>query len=239
MPAYRRRTYRKSYGRFRRGLRRTAFRRRRLLPRRRFAIRRKRSANWYARKYNFKEKFLASQFHITNSSPVEQGFNLQAIQIPGWNNRHVNFDQYKIYKWKIVIAPPKVMENLSDTQTTGLKGMEMMRHYLGYDYTDATPPSTMASMMGPSVISTQWNRPLKMIIRPRISKTAYEGVGFTGYMPGTAWIDCDDDGVPHYGFKYYLDNSSWTLQGGEPELNAQVWYTVYYGFKNINRPGNT
>ena len=239
MPAYRRRTYRKSYGRFRRGIRRTSIRRRRVLPRRRFAVRRRRSANWYARKYNFKEKFLASQFHITNSSPVEEGFHLEAMQIPGWNNRHVNFDQYKIYKWKIVIAPPKVMENLSDTQTTGLKGMEMMRHYLGYDYTDATPPATMASMMGPSVISTQWNRPLKMIIRPRISKTAYEGVGFTGYMPGTAWIDCDDDGVPHYGFKYYLDNSSWTLQGGEPELNAQVWYTVYYGFKNINRPGNT
>lgn len=229
--------------------RRRYYRRRRPYPRRRFTrtkrrfFRRRRytrrKINWYGRKYNFKEKFMYTQFHIANSTLVSSGYALKALDLPSWSNRHINFDQYKIYKWKIVIAPPKIQSNLTDTTTTGFVGMEMMRHYLGYDYGDASPPTAVSTMLGPSVISTNWNRPLKMIIRPRVAKPIYEGLTDTGYGPGTAWIDVDDEAVPHYGFKYFLDNSSWILQGSMPELNCQVWYTVYYGFRNVNRPGST
>ena len=209
---------------------------RRFQRRRRFTRRRPR---WYSKKYNFKEKFVYTQIHIANTGPVNAGFTVKAVDLPGWGNRHVNFDQYKIYKWKIVVMPPSTQGNLTDTTTTGFVGMEAMRHYMGFDFTDATAPTTVSSMLGPSCINTVWTHPLKMIIRPKISKMAYQSVSSTGYMPGTAWIDVDDDQVPHYGIKWMLDNSTWGLQGNQPQLNYIVNYTVYYGFKNVNRPGNT
>lgn len=218
-----RRPYRKSYYGRRRFFRRLPIRK----------------VNWYGKLYNFKEKFLYTQMHITNTAPVNAGFALKATDLPQWSNRHVNFDQYKIYKWKITIVPPPLVQNLTQSTVSGYVGMESMTHYLGYDYTDATAPSTPSSMMGPSCIHAPWTHPLKMIITPRILKQAYESSIDTGYMPGRSWIDCDDDGVPHYGFKYLMDISSWGLQANQPELNLQVYYTVYYGFKNINRPGNT
>lgn len=237
--------------------RRRTYYKRRVYPRRRYTTKRyprrryirrtriPRPVNWFSRKYNFKEKFQANHFLLEPFNTVGLitfGFNLLANTIPGWSNRHINFDLYKIYKWKFTVLPPTgVSVSAYDEVGGNPGGISATRQYLAYDYTDSNAPTTVASMVDSrSSISAPWNRPIKMIIRPRIAKMSYQNALLSGYSPGTAWIDVDDDTVPHYGFKYVMDNSNYTsMETENPTLVFRVMFTVYYGFKNIDKPGAT
>lgn len=240
-PRYRRRfrrttrTYRRPYrGRFRRSTRRFPTRRR---PRR---------VNWYNRTYNFKEKFQTQTFMLrpfATTGLISVGFYLTPNMLPGWANKKPMFDQIKIYKWKVVIAPPTDMgiNVYNEIESNPTHGLSTCQQYLAYDYTDATAPGTVSSMLGsPACITRPWHRPIKMCIRPRLLKMAYETGTSTGnaYMPSTGWVDTDDEQTPHYGFKYLMDNTNYSADNPNTAfLMYRVIYTVYYGFKNINRPG--
>lgn len=243
MPYTRRRTFRRTY---RRPFRRTRTYGR--TKRRTFTRRRTRPARWYSRKYNFKEKFNTQTFLLQpmNTTPlISIGFNLQPNVIPGYAAKHAMFDLVKIYKWKIQILPPAAtaINVYNEIAANPTHGLSSCRHFLAYDYTDSTPPSSVGPMVGASnTISAPWNRPLKMIIRPRLLKLAYETGTTTGnaYMPSTGWVDTDDEQTPHYGYKYIMDNSRYQADApNTPYLLYQIKYTVYYGFKNINKPGGT
>lgn len=234
-----RRTYRRPYRRYSRTYGRT----KRRVYRRRRATRR---INWYGRKYNFKEKFQLTTFTLrpfNTGGLVALGAAFTPNMLPSWGSRHIAYDQFKCYKWKIKFTPPagagiNVYNEITANPTHGLSSC---RQYLGYDYTDATVPATVASMRdATNVISRPWNRPISMIIRPRLLKMAYETGGTTGsaYMPSTGWIDVDDENTPHYGFKYLLDTTNFTADNpNTPYLLYTVNCTVYYGFKNVTRPG--
>lgn len=242
--SFRRRTPRYRY--------RRTYRRRLLTGYRRRYIRRrtrvfKRRARWYSRKYNYKDKFLAYQFQLRPNNTaglITYGFALRPVQITNWASRHILYDQAKIYKWKLTVVPPvSQIGAYQELESVGPRGLSSCRHYLAYDYTDDTPPASPGLMLNStSSISTSWDRPLKMIIRPKLSKLAYETGTTTGnaYMPSTGWIDVDDENTPHYGFKYLMDNTSYTATAETtPYLQYNIYYTVYYGFKNTQKPGLT
>jgi len=237
--------YRRRFTRPYRTRRYTRFRRTKRTYRR---PRRGTRANWYNRKYNFKDKFMVQSFFLRPFNGVgliSFGVSLTPNLIPGWSSKKPMFDQVKIYKWKIVVAPPTNMgiNVYNEIENNPTHGLSSCQHYLAYDYTDATAPTTVSSMVGASnSITRAWNRPIKMCIRPRLLKLAYETGTTTGdaYMPSTGWVDCDDESTPHYGFKYLMDNTNYTADAPNTAyLLYKVYYTVYYGFKNINRPGNT
>lgn len=247
MVYYRRRRFaRRRPTAYRKTFRRTrVYRKRPYRGRRRISAKRSR---WYSRKYNFKEKFLAQQFHLDvgNTGLLTQGFTLRANQIPGWANRHPSFDQYKIYGWKITIEAPQVQKSGPYDEVSGstVTGLNTVRQYLAYDFTDATAPSTIDSMVNcPITRTAPYNRTMKMYIRPALLKMSYE-TGVTtgaGYSPGHSWVDVDDDNVPHYGFKWLVDNSAYISATPDdvPRMDYKIWYTVYYGFKNCQKPGLT
>lgn len=234
-PSYRRRFIRSrmSYKRRFAGGRRGAFRRK---------------AKWYSRKYNYKEKFFVEAIDLVSggTGPIYKGWNLTASQIPGYASRHQPYDQYKIYGWKITIEAPQVQRPspFEEVEEDPIVGLTSVRQYLAYDFTDSTAPATVDSMANcPIARTAPFNKTMKMYIRPAIQKLAYELGGTTGfgYMPGKGWIDVDDENVPHYGFKWLLDNTQYLVADThkQPMMKWQVWYTVYYGFKNCQKPGLT
>lgn len=243
---------------YRRTYRRRTFYKRRYTPRRRtYGTRyrrrrvyrpRIRRANWFGRKYNFKDKFLYTTLKLApnNITPLPSlGVSIRAVGLPNWAKLHTLYDQYKIYKVKLVVQPPAGVSISPYNELNDLDpaAVSTCRQYLAYDYTDATPPTTVASMLAsPATKSAPWNRPLKMIIRPRLQKLLYETGTTTGngYEPGFGWIDVDDENVPHFGFKYLMDNTNYTgTADNTPFLFYRFIMTVYYGFKNMNKPGAT
>lgn len=220
--------------------------RRRFAGRRRSAFRRK--AKWYSRKYNYKEKFFVNSIALSPSGSglMTQAWNLTASQIPGFASRKGAYDQYKIYGWKITIEAPQVQRtNPYDEQLAStIVGISSLRQYLAYDFTDSTPPHSVESMVNCPITKTApFNKTIKMYIRPALQKMSYELGASTGYgyTPGHAWIDVDDQEVPHYGFKWVLDNTQYVSadHNDEPQMKWQIWFTVYYGFKNCQKPGLT
>lgn len=194
-----------------------------------------RKANWFSRKYNFKEKFDSTQMlQLPAGSDCVGGFSLQAVQLPAWAYRKPLADQYKIYKWKIEFVP-QVMSPAtvgSDTSGTTVAYTGMAEHALVPDYSDNSVPSSWGALVdNPLCIRKSIFHPIKMIIRPRVLKAAYEAGTTTGsaWMPGTGWIDCNDESTPHYGFKYMARAP---LAHYDQPIVIRVRYTVYYGFKN-------
>lgn len=194
------------------------------------------SMKWYNKKYNYKERF--EENVVITVIPGQQqklGMTMSGSQLPGWANRSVQADQYKIYKWKVEILPSRVQANspvydvtpASDTARFG-----QCRHALAVDYNDVSTGFSMTNMIDcPNAVIRPVESPIKMCIRPRLLKAAYE-TGVTsgqGYMPSTGWINTADSQVPHYGFKWIADMSQWH---GTGEFTFIVRHTVYYGFKN-------
>lgn len=233
-----RRTYRRRYIRPRR-----TYRRRYTRPRRRYfkrSYRGRRSRNrWYNKKYNYKEHYkvqaiLLRPIEVTTTT-IRASYSLVPNSIPGWAVHSSGCDQYKIYKWKLTVEAPDatVMPGLPGSLQVGL---ETVKIYLASDYNDTSTTyldSAMLNAVNRKVRS--WNRSLSYIIRPRLQKTVYE-TGVTtgqGYSPGFAWINVSDSQVPHFGFKLMIDNNDYHVQEGQyPQLIYNVYYTVYYGFKN-------
>lgn len=241
MPRYFRRRVgygrRRSFFRSRLGARRSKYR----YFRRRYGNRRRRPARWFARRYNYKERFEEQKITINTPTVVYwKTFTMQANLMPTWGNRKVWADQYKIYKWKINIIPDRCQAPTLDDNgdnSNELFQIASCRHALVYDFNDAnTPTSWDQFIMHPRARVKNFSRPLKLIIRPAILKAAYElGISTgTGWRSGHGWIKIQDEQVPHYGFKYGLNLQDWQPAIPSTYLGIRVRHTVYWGLKNIN-----
>jgi len=204
--------------------------------------RRRSKAQWYSRKYNFRECFPSTTLTcpiVTGSTGTLSGaFVLSANDLPLWTTRSTLGDQYKIYKWKITITPNRVtpLEATSGTDPSNI-GFDsgLCFHYLVPDYTDNTAPSAVLEMMeNPLCVKRSTMRPISMIIRPRVKSPVYEShTTVYGFSPKIQWISSVDADVKHYGFKYFCDCSKWqNTTGTTLNLDFNVDYTVYYGIKN-------
>lgn len=165
---------------------------------------------------------------------------MTALQLPSWAVRSAGYDQYKIYKWKIVIYYDRTQAiDMMDNGTGGSDALRIgaARHCLVADFNDASPPSNWDQMLlHPWARPKSILRPFKMIIRPNLLKMAYEpGVTTgSGYMSGRGWIKTQDSSVAHYGFKYCVNLADWHPATTNTELGFRIVHTVYWGVKNLN-----
>lgn len=247
--------YRRRYAR-----RRTSFRPRRSYVRRSYGARRRTTygrrrysrrisnrSRWFNRRYNYKEVFYGNVDFSMAASPttVAAAGTITAQAIPSFSTRSISFDQYKIYKAKVLIEAPKFQAASLTEAGEGsddYNGISNVRHYLAVDHTDAVVPSLAqidTFVNSPAAKSAPWNKPLKVIFTPMYLTRTYEGATTDGFKPATGWIDVDDSAVPHYGWKWIVDNHSLLPDLHVDGIVYRVKYTVYYGLKNINKPGNT
>jgi len=189
------------------------------------------------------------ELHDYTASPsgsgfVSLGFLLRFDNLPTYTIRSNMGDQYKIYKWKFVVIPYIPQRNdFKDYRDSSVAGHEIDntfmqgQHALTVDFNDSSPISNWGQVRGTnaSCVIKDINKPLKVCIRPKLQKMAYDAGGTTGYMPGSGWVNMSDPGVYHYGIKY-----SWNIPGYDigvdfPRIRYRIIQTVYYGIKNVQR----
>jgi len=190
------------------------------------------------------------QLYDYAESPVGTGFQsipftLLFNQLPTYTVRANMGDQYKIYKWKFVVMPvlPQrtdfggaraawTVSNDVDYEFT------QGQHALTIDYNDIGGIPNWGQVRDGNATKVIKNiqRPLKVIIRPRIQKMLYETAATTGYTPGTGWINMSDPNVPHYGIKYSYEIPNFNVGiPPHPRYRYRIIQTVYYGIKNVQR----
>lgn len=164
--------------------------------------------------------------------PFVQTFALDQVQNHG--EFVTLFDLYKIEKvdyYIQLLTNPDVPAN----QATALTNPNQASWYptLWYiqDYDDLVVP-TLASIKEKQGVKRKVLKPneiIKFSIVPKFQKATYQlapvppaVVGTLGYGPATGFLDCNDNVVPHFGFKGCVDfhglniNTQWNI-----EVNAK------------------
>lgn len=143
------------------------------------------------------------------------------------------FDQYKI-RCVVLRFWPAVIQTTSNNSADTVQGQTFFATCLDYD--DATNPTSLAQIQSYEncqnwpVLSTR-SKPLKRVIRPHVAFGMPNSANtiVTAGNRRSSWIDCAQAGIPHFGFK------GWLEQG--PSANClQNWRidaTYYISFKNV------
>lgn len=206
--------------------------RRRRAPRRaprRALIRRRRMARSRIMRgpsvHYFKRTAYYSGF-INGSTLVDVGGRLiaQLSQVPNFGEFVALFDQYKIMGVKWRFSPRANSAEVGTNQG-------LVKFMTAID-TDGAPAGAPAPVMTDllqyeSLKVTSSNREHVRYVKPRIASTVFNTALTSGYAPRTAWIDCENNTVPHYGLSYVLQQ----LPAGNQSYDIQVTY--YLAFKNV------
>lgn len=207
----------------RRAPRRALIRRRRMArPRRMLRGRRVGGPNPI---HYFKRTAYYSGF-IAGSTLVDVGGRLigQLSQVPNFGEFTALFDQYKIMGIKWRFSP---RANSAEAGTN----QGLVKFMTAIDY-DGAPAGASAPVMTDllqyeSLKVTSSNREHVRYVKPRIASTVYNTALTSGYSARTAWLDCENNAVPHYGLSYVLQQ----LPAGAQSYDIQVTY--YLAFKNV------
>lgn len=170
--------------------------------------------------------------------PFVQTFALDQVQ--GHADFVTLFDQYKIVKvdyYMQLLTNPDTFAN----QATGMTNANNASWYptIWYiqDYDDQVV-STLALIKEKQGVKRKVLKPNQMIkftIYPKFQKATYQlapvppvVVGTMGYGPATGWLDCNDNIVPHFGFKGCVDFHGVTTN---TQYNIEVTAKYHLEFK--------
>ena len=129
------------------------------------------------------------------------------------------FDQYRINGAQIKCVPVANSANVGVSSTLG-------RMFTYIDHTDVVPPANFQEVLdrkGSQVhrCDQMWT---EYIPKPRPAMMLYKTATTTGYGVGKPiFISADQTDVPHYGWKYYLDNAA--------NNSIRVFIRLYVEFK--------
>jgi len=130
------------------------------------------------------------------------------------------FDQYRINGAQIKLVPVANSANVGVSSTLG-------RMFSYVDYTDATPPTSFQEVLDRKDAKIHrcdqmWT---EYVAKPRVADMLYKTPTTTGYGVGKPqFITCDNLDIPHYGWKYYLDNAQ--------NNTIRVFIRLYVEFKD-------
>lgn len=163
---------------------------------------------------------------IAGSTLVDVGGRLigQLSQVPNFGEFTALFDQYKIMGMKFRFSP---RANSSEVGTN--QGLIKFMTAIDYDGVPAgTPAPVMTDLLQyESLKVTSSNRDHVRYIKPRVASSVFNTALTSGYSARTAWLDCENTQVPHYGLSYVLQQ----LPAGTQSFDIQVTY--YLAFKNV------
>lgn len=145
------------------------------------------------------------------------------ISLPGATEFTNLFDQYKVLSYTVEFRPRYSGTDYAYTPNNGIPTI-----YWIYDQDDSALLSVNALMEHPYVRSAQLIKPVRITVKyPCVAAEVYSSAIATGYQTRKApWLDCNSNGVAHYGFKYMVQ--------GQPGTNVMMDIRVKWNlaFKN-------
>lgn len=152
---------------------------------------------------------------------LDTGFGYAVLlqNLPNYTEFTALFNQYRIMQVDVEYV----------LQTQLISGAFPRLSYC-VDYNDNTNPTSEDQILqyeNASVCNfSQMKTVFKRSYVPRIALPAYQGA-FTAYTtspPGT-WVDCDNPGVLHYGWKHWLSNYNST---STPTVQVKLYFRLHF-----------
>lgn len=116
------------------------------------------------------------------------------------------FDRYKIVGVKLKFLYQNNMSGIPGTGATA----PLPRITYAFDADDASVPANRLAVAVKGYAKERvlnGNRQFSVFIRPRLDKLVYQQGLTSAYSSERAcWLDCVNDGVPHYGLKVWINN---------------------------------
>lgn len=144
--------------------------------------------------------------------------------LPGLTDYTSLFDYYKISGVKLRIT------TFLDANSQAPGNSFFPKMYSCIDYDDANVPTDSDEMRQRTNCKIRWlapNRSYSVFLRPKYLKNVYISGVSSGYEIGKQqWLDLSNTNIPHYGFKYVIENLF-------PDLGqcVQIEATYYLSFK--------
>jgi hypothetical protein len=142
--------------------------------------------------YTFSRKFAAPAITATTISGASGGFSFSLSQVPNTTDFSNLFDQYRIIEIAVTLIPNYIQANVPI--------------YTAFDYDDAlTPPNVFTLFEKQTCRISESDQVIERVFTPRTLRETYATAVTSGYETAVgAWIDSQNDTIPHYGFKYFI-----------------------------------
>lgn len=134
------------------------------------------------------------------------------------------FQQFRILGVKLTFVPYVTSNDANPIATTYV----MPNIHTVIDHDDSGTPANLAEIMQfRNHRMTRLNRVHSRYIKPSILMSAYETALTSAYIPKwKQWVSTDDYTTPHYGLKYFIDQSS-------TALTIRVFAKFYFQCKDL------
>lgn len=149
-------------------------------------------------------RFLRNPISGGTTTGAGGGFSWQLSDYTQYNDLLVNFDQYRIVAAELEFTP---YSNVAQ-KSTDIQG----RLFTCLDMDDITAPASHDEVCAfTNSEITPFSKTVSRRCEPRVATALYGGSLFTSFGNSKSqWIDAASVSVPHYGLKYWIDNSTTT-----------------------------
>lgn len=137
------------------------------------------------------------------------------------------FDYYKIKGVKLKFM---YLSNFNSTTQVPASALPMIHYCVDYDDSTSFASENQALERG-NIHSRRLDKPFTYYIKPKANAELYKTATTTGYaIKGSQWIDTNDNTVPHFGFKSYIQSGAGAYV--TPLGVLKVYATYYLGLRN-------
>lgn len=136
------------------------------------------------------------------AAPTFFGYEFKLTDLPDYTEFTNLFDEYKIMRVKVYFLPNVY------TQNTSIANL-VPWFLITVDKDDSSAPTSFNSMLSyPGCKITSMQRKQYVSFVPRVATAVYGGPVVTSYGSKSMYLDCGSPGVPHYGLKIGVGNST-------------------------------
>lgn len=119
------------------------------------------------------------------------------------------------------------------TATTGGTSLttSMPQLHVVWDYNDGNPQNILSMNEFQTYKTYRFNRMYSFKIYPKVSTEIYQSAALTGYGLGKKqWIHTTSPSIPHYGFKFGIDNYN---QSANQVVSFKIRAFYYFSVKGV------
>jgi len=172
--------------------------------------------------HHFKRVFHGTDINAATAGNVLGGLAFQFNQLPSYTEFTNLFDEYRINGIKIQLIPNFTGADLNPTTSA----VSVPNIWSIIDHDDSTSPANLEELLQyPNCRMTRGSRTHTRFFRP---SCLIDVAGITTGVKFKQWINLANTNIPHYGFKYFIDQ----MNTG-PVGTWRVFVTYYFSCKGV------